>query len=203
MRLLVITLCAALPVFAQEALPRIELKDVPLTAAIGNLASQAELNIFVDPQVSGSGQAASEPKVSVQWTNVTAAHGFQRLLTENRLVAITNRATSVMRIVPATVAATPFPTNSLGVDSGRAIPRIGVEFMPLAEAFTRLGEAAQVTLNIDPAARAMMEKQGPVSFGWRNITPKQALTALADNFGLVLTKDGGESAFRVQMHPVK
>ena len=108
-----------------------------------------------------------------------------------------------MRIVPVASAATQFPTNNLGVDSGRAFPRVGVEFMPLVEALTRLGEGAQVTLNIDPAARAMMEKQGPVSFGWRNITPKQALAALADNFGLSLTKEGGESAFRVQAHPVK
>lgn len=202
MRLLLITLSAVSAVFAQDALPKIELRDVPLSGALSSLASQAELNIFVDPQVSGAGKAP-EPKVSVQWTNLTAAHGLQKLLTENRLAAITNRATSVMRIVPASIAATEFPTNNLGDDTGRAMPRIGMEFMPLVEALTKLSEAAQVTLKMDSSVRTALEKQDPVSFAWRNVTPKQALAALADNFGISLTKVAGEAAFRVQTHPVK
>lgn len=205
--LLAVAVSAALALCAQETMPRIELRDVPLSSAIANLGTQAELNFVLDPRISGSPlpqhQSVPEPKVTVQWTNLTAAQAFQKLLTENRLIAITNRATSVMRIVPATAATTQTSTNNLGADTGRPIPRIGVEFMPLPDALARIAEAAQITIKVEPSVRATLEKQGPISFAWRNITPKQALTALADNYGMLLVKGSSESAFQVQLQTIR
>src|SRR6476646_40676 len=61
---------------ADDIVPLIVIEDVPLTAAIRNLARQAEINIIFDPRVPGSDMGAGrwkkEPNISARWEHITA-----------------------------------------------------------------------------------------------------------------------------------
>ena len=190
------------PARAQERISTIEIKDVPLSAAVANLATQAELNYILDPRVPGSsfepGNSAPQPKVTFQGTNLTAHEAFSRVLKENKLVLVTNRMTPVLRVVPAGTSTRADQTNAHGHVSEKVIPRIVMDFVSLPDALTQLGTAANLAFKFDADLSAALGKRGTVSFAWKNLTVSEAIAALLQNFDLVLIPEQQPAAFRVE-----
>src|SRR4051794_16266845 len=79
---------------SDRIIPLIVIDDVPLTAAIRNLAREAEMNIIFDPRVPGSRMGAgawkNEPNVSARWEHITASVALLELLEKQKLMMITN-----------------------------------------------------------------------------------------------------------------
>ena len=199
---LVATACTAAA--ADDAVPRIQLDNVPLADAIRNLARQANLNYILDPHVPGStfgpGRLAPKAPVTVRWTNMSAQTALSALLKEHKLTMVTNPATTVARIAPVGLGIQPVSASQVGTNTGAAMPLVTLDFVSPTEAITKLASAARLTVSFDPAVSApAFDGQGTVSFRWERITLRQALAALLDNYGLAMTEDTASSAARVTL----
>jgi hypothetical protein len=64
-------------------------------------------------------------------------------------------------------------------------PLIEMENVPLIKAIRELAERAHLNIVIDPKVPVVFERT-TVSIRWHDVTPKEALTALLDNYDLVL-----------------
>jgi hypothetical protein len=85
-------------------IPLIVMDQVPLTAAIRNLARHANLSYVLDPAITygqpgPNGQAQPEPEVSFRWENVTAKQALRALLCHYNLRWIDQPKTRIARIV--------------------------------------------------------------------------------------------------------
>jgi len=200
----VLVTAACTAVSADDAVPRIQLDNVPLADAIGNLARQASLNYILDPRVPGSafgpGRLAPKASVSARWTNVTAQAALNALLKEHKLTIVTNPATTVARIALAGLGVQPVSASQVGTNSGSVIPVVTLDFVSLTEAVTQLAAAARLNITFDSQVSApAFNGQGTVSFRWERITARQALAALLDNYGLAMTEDAATSTARVTL----
>jgi hypothetical protein len=75
-----------------------------------------------------------------------------------------------------------------------------MDSVSLTEAITKLTGAAHLTVSFDPAVSAPgFDSQGTVSFRWERISLRQALAALLDNYGLVMTEDPTASTARITL----
>ena len=74
-----------------------------------------------------------------------------------------------------------------------------MEEVALSEAIRQLAGAARLTIVLDPQVRAVatVDLLELVSFRWVNITARQALVALLDNYGLVLIEEPGAASVRI------
>lgn len=64
-------------------------------------------------------------------------------------------------------------------------PLIEMDNVPLIKAIRQLAEKAHLNIVIDPRVPVVFEHTA-VSIRWYDVTPKEALTALLDNYDLVL-----------------
>jgi type II secretory pathway component GspD/PulD (secretin) len=86
-----------------ESIPLIQFQDVPITAAIENLARQAGINYLLDPKIGygqpdQNGQIKPEPTLSIRWENVTARQALLALLDNYGLQLIEDPKTTIARI---------------------------------------------------------------------------------------------------------
>src|SRR5437773_3637561 len=178
---------------ADDAAPLIEMENVPLSAAIDNLTRQMELNYILDPRLlsPGGGTLLSDPSITVRWRNITVEDALRRVLKEHELTMVTNSATSVTRIVPTNVVVNPVPASSVGKDTNGVIPKLSMDYVPLAEAIKKTANRAHLNISFDPKATRVFKSadvfrsEVTVSFRWENITARQALAALLDNYDLI------------------
>src|SRR5258708_33254695 len=184
----------ALPVMAADTnvIPLIVMDDVPLSDAIKNLARQAGINYILDPRISGSG-----PTVSGRWENKTAEQLLGTVLQEHKLVMVENTATSVARIASKDQGVKPLPANEVGSDTNKVIPVITLDSVPLDEAIKKLAVQANLKVSLDP--KLSSAKATNVSFRWENVTAKQALAALLDNYDLIMIDDPPNSVARIMI----
>ena len=184
----------ALPVMAADTnvIPLIVMDDVPLSDAIKNLARQAGINYILDPRVSGSG-----PTVSGRWENKTAEQLLGTVLQEHKLVMVENAATSVARIASKDLGVKPLPATEVGSDTNKVIPIITLDDVPLDEAIKKLAAQANLKVTLDP--KLSSAKATTVSFRWENVTAKQALAALLDNYDLIMIDDPANSVVRIMI----
>lgn len=187
---------------ADDAIPRVQMVNVPLADAIRNLARQSNLNYILDPHVPGAdfgpGRLAPKLSVTARWTNVTAQAALSALLKEHGLTLVTNPATTVARIAPANLGVKPVPTSQVGTNTSSVIPLLVMDSVSLTEAVTKLGSAASLAVSLDPKLSATaFDAEGTVSFRWERITVRQALAALLDNYDLVMIEDPVTSAARI------
>lgn len=68
------------------------------------------------------------------------------------------------------------------------IPLIEMENVPLADAIRQLARQAHLNALLDPRLSEPPFKQQTVSIRWRDVTAREALVALLDNYGLVLVE---------------
>jgi hypothetical protein len=81
----------------------IQFQDVPITAAIENLAHQAGINYLLDPKIGynqpdKNGQIKSEPTLSIRWKNITARAALLALLDNFDLQLVENPNDGLARI---------------------------------------------------------------------------------------------------------
>jgi len=79
------------------------------------------------------------------------------------------------------------------------LPRFDMKAVPLKSAIERTAQAAKLNYTIDPNVKSVDSKGDPirVTIGWKNVTARQALLALLDNFGLVLVEDSKTGIARI------
>ena len=201
---------AASPTFQDPAdrntVPLIVIDGVPLPDAIRNLARQAGLNYILDPRVPGSGSGrgrmAPKPMVTARWTNVTAKAALSSLLQEHKLTMftiVTNPATTVVRIAPANLGLKPKPASQVGTDTNAVLPLIVMDDVPVSDAIRNLATHAGLNVSLDPKlSTPASDLQGTVSIRWENITVRQALAAILDNYDLVLEEEPGKGSARIR-----
>ena len=66
------------------------------------------------------------------------------------------------------------------------IPLIEMENVPLADAIRQIARKAKLNILLDPRLSAPPYDRMTVSIRWQEVTAREALDALLDNFGLVL-----------------
>ena len=187
---------------ADPVVPLIVIEDVPLPDAIRNLARQMRLNFILDPRVPGStfgpGRSLHNPNVSGRWANTTAHAALDSLLKDHKLLMITNPATTIARIAPASAGVKPLTTDQVRADTNGVIPLLVMEDLPLAAAIRKLGSAAHLNISLDERlSTPEFDRQGTVSLRWERITATQALAALLDNYDLLMTDDPATTSVRI------
>ncbi len=183
-----------------ERIPLIQIEGVPLTDGIRNLARQANLNCILDPRIVGpSGMFRKEPTLTVRWENITAEEALQKVLKTHQLTLVANPATTVARIIPANVIARPVPMSQLENDKTKPVTPINIDDVPLYDAIQHLARHSGLNVTIAPEIKQAMDRRLPVSVRWENITPRQGLMALLDNYDLILIEPDSSSAARVTL----
>jgi hypothetical protein len=192
-----------------QLFPTITIDNVPLSDAIRNLAQQADFNYMLDPGLTGpffgpDGKMGPEPTVTLRWENLSAGQALARLLKEHGLRMAENPVTTVTRITYTNQVTRPFD-GSLPGGSTNVIPLMRMQQVPLADAITRLATDAHLNVIVDPSLSNVRSGPGgrmtpppAVSFRWRNLTATQALTALCENYDLVVVKDAATGVARIK-----
>lgn len=93
-----------------DIIPLIQFVDVPLTAAIENLARQANLNYILDPKINfgqpgADGRVVAAPSISIRWENLTAAQALSTILKTYDLQIVDDPTSKIARIAPKDPAA--------------------------------------------------------------------------------------------------
>ena len=89
--------------------------------------------------------------------------------------------------VPVLAFFTAFPLRSAPPVEDEVIPLIEMENIPLVDAIRQLARKAHQNIVIDPKVTVVFDR-ATVSIRWHDVTAKEALTALLDNYDLVLVE---------------
>jgi hypothetical protein len=195
---------------SHTVIPRLQMSNVPLTDAIRTLARQTGRNYILDPALSRpwvgpDGKPGPEPSITVRWENLSAEEALGRVLKEHGLAMVDNSATSIARIGFTNQAITPLPPGAVGGGANPVIPLIVMDFVPLEDAIKNLASQAQLRVALDASVLPAPPQPGGAPFSqpmmvsvrWTNVTARQALTALLDNYNLVLVEDSATASARV------
>lgn len=178
----------------RDAVPLIVLDNVPLVDVIRNLARQSGGNFTLDPRVA----VASQPYISARWTNMSAHAALSAVLKDYKLTMVTNPATTVARIAPTSLGVKPVPASQVGTNTSGVIPLLVMDDEPLTKAITNLASHAQLKVSLDPRLLPTASgREVTVSFAWKNITVRQALAALLDNYDLILIEEPAAASARI------
>lgn len=195
---------------AREIIPLIQMDNVPLKEVIKNLARQTGQNYILDPRlccpwVGPDGGSARGPSVTFRWENLTAEQALARLLQEHGLTMVANPATSIARITFTNQSVKPLPATAAGDGTNAIIPLIVMDSVPLADAIKNLARQLQPQLAVDPVlpvpASAPLRRifsDCAVSVRWANVSARQALVALLDNYDLVLVPDPANASATIK-----
>jgi hypothetical protein len=193
----------------REAIPMIQMDNVPLKDAIRNLARQTGKNYILDPRlcspwVGPDGKPGREPSVTVRWENLSAEEALGRLLKQYGLVMVDNPETSIARIAFTNQAITPLPHGAVGGRTNPVIPLVVMDDVPLDVAIKNLASQAQLSLALDASLPPPSPQPGnqafsrpTVSVRWTKVTARQALTALLGNYNLVVVEDSATGSARI------
>jgi hypothetical protein len=180
------------------------IENVPLTDAIRNLTRQMELNYILDPHVPGvafgPGRRVKQPIISRRWTNATPEQVLRAILRENQLILVTNLATTIARIAPGSVAVWPVNPGVAGMegDTNQPVPLIVIEDVPLLDVFKNTCRHVGRTAIFDPDVSEAFAEGCEIQVRWENLTARQALGALLDNYGLMMREDPSTGMARIR-----
>jgi hypothetical protein len=199
--------------YQHHVMPLISMDEVPLRDGIRALARQDGINFIFDPVVLDSfagpnGRFSREPHINSRWTNVTAQQALDDVLKTYRLTMVTNPVTSVARIAFTEQRVEPAPASQLGTDTTAVIPLIVMTEVPQIDGIKNLARKADLPYILDPTLNSATTPSGQeallasrVNIRWENITPKQALVALLDDYGLAMVQGPGDAAVRIIAKP--
>jgi hypothetical protein len=174
-------------------------QDIPITAAIENLARQAGIKYVLDPKIGygqpdQNGQIKPEPRLSLRWANVTPREALLALLDNYELQLVENPQTGVALVTEKTsdievrIASSPLPDSTNDV----TMP-IRFEDVPITKAIDALARQAGINCEFDPKIgygfpdqNGHIQPEPALSIRWDNITPRQALLAILQNYDLLL-----------------
>jgi hypothetical protein len=145
--------------------------------------------------------------VTGRWENKSAKEMLTLLLQQHKMMIVSNPATSVERIGLTNQIIKPVPASQVGTETNQIVPLIDFDEIPLDTAIKKLAAHANVAVVLDPAILPASPGRTPggriptVTLRWENLSGKQALAALLDNYGLMMSKDPVTSAIRIQQQP--
>ena len=209
-------------------LDQIAFDDVPLDEAITQLARMARINIKIDPallnQKAADGTAVPLPRVKERWRNVTARQALQALLYNNgwqmELVPepVPNRAEVLIRARKPNSADPPITKVNLsekprpaGDPAAPAVPgdelleAIAFDKLPLQDAIRQLAVMAGLNIQLDPRLASSLDAKGhpipaPLVTGrLENVTARQAIQGLLDEYGWQATRISGNPILRIEV----
>jgi hypothetical protein len=220
---LAVTLAMLLGVIAtakcrtEAGIIHIKFSDVPITTAIDNLARMANLNYFIDPKLfappGGSNpNGITEPKLTIDWTNMTAQNSLAAILKEHGLVMVQDKFTTVTLITGTNHIANVMDTSLLDGNTNNAaqlkngpVPVFRFEMVPLDVALNNLIAYNHLNVVLDPKVSDYVDSSdfkfhnAPyVSIRWQNLTAKQAIVALCENYDLVIFKDAATGVVSIK-----
>jgi hypothetical protein len=181
-----------------KIIPLIQFQDVPITTAIENLARQAHINYLLSPKLFQT----DEPIINLRLTNITARTTLTRMLNLHNVRLVEDSVTGIAHIIPSgetinAVDATllDMNTNSSPFYTNAVIPLIQFADVPLDTALENLIRQGGVKAQLDPQI-----KQQYLTFSarWEDVTPKQAIVALCENYSLMIVKDESTGALQIR-----
>ena len=179
--------------------------DIRLSDAIRNLTAQMGINCILDPRVPGSdigpGRSLPDPEIKGRWKNESAGDVLTTLLKQHKLMMVTNPATTVARIVPANQAVKPVSPSEVGMDSNGVLPTLRISNVRLVDAIKAIASRAHLVVSFDTmfSSSALGRDDGEISIRWENITARQALAAILDNYELVMTEGSANAPARITL----
>jgi hypothetical protein len=181
----------------EEILQIVGIDGIPLREAVTMLAKQANLNIQIDPALLDQYPGDLHEK----WKNVTALQAlldnYGWLMTQSpgsitRISAKTSNVFGPQRIIVN--LSENAQTN--GTAGDQAAPVMALSAVPLTDAVRALALQAGLNIQFDP--RLANLKDAPnVTEKWRNVTARQAMQALLDNYDWHMTQIPGNPIFRI------
>jgi len=190
-------------------IPVIQFQDVPLPKAIENLGRQARLNFILDPKVArtsrgADGKFVAVAAVTIQWENMTARQALMTLLKEHNLFLVESPVSSVSRIIVTSQIAKPVDADWVRSGTNAVVPLMQFVEAPLSVAVTHIAEKGKLNIVIAPELSMPSFVPGKpfvpeptVSFRWENLTARQAIAALCENYDLVMVKDPATGTLRI------
>jgi hypothetical protein len=192
----------------------IEMHNVPITTAIGTLANQSRINFIIAPNLFANpndpqGSGVLEPKVTFTWEDISPTNALVRLLKEHKqdLVMVQDPSSTIAMITRTNQAASPFDESLLGSETNGVIPMIRFSYMSLGDALNNLIQHNHLAVTLDPKLLAedhfepttkIFISQPQVSVHWEGVTAKQAITALCQNYDLIIVKDAATGEVRIK-----
>jgi hypothetical protein len=190
---------------ASQLIPEIVMVYVPITTAIHNLARQCEINYIIDPHMFQISESNPEPYVNFRLVNVTAWDTLNRMLNLRNIVIIPDPVTTVARITRnnhttnvVDASLLDMNTNNSAFSPNEIIPIIEFKEVPLDIALVNLIHQSAVDIKIDPRITA---DYATLSIRWENITAKQAILALCNNYDLDIVKDATTGDIQIKPKP--
>ncbi len=178
-------------------IPEIVFNNVPITDGIKNLARLSGINYIMDPNLFSPAQNAGtnfEPKLTLRWKNISAPSALERLLKEHGLFMVENHQTGVARFSSANLPPRNFDRDFLGGGTNAVIPMIVFSDASLGQVFVHLAETAGPQVELDPKLSTL---EAMVDVRWHNLTAKQALAAICENYNLRITKGEKPGGWRI------
>ena len=182
-------------------IPDIKFQDVPITAGLDSLARLAGFNYLLGPEIgygtpSKSGRIKTGPILDLRWKGVTAKQAFIAVCEECDLIIFKNRASGVIIIRAKDHAIKQSVEGGLlGRDTNQPVT-IQMQAVRLDQALEQLAKQAGIEITLGSILSEqrdlpdMPSYPGPlISIRWNNLTPKQAIIALCENYNLVIVKD--------------
>jgi len=191
-------------------IPRVVFNGVPLRNAITALAKQVGPSVSFDPAL----PLQIDPDVTVKWANVTARQALEVLL-DNYDWQMTQDPDSSVRISardpnamgpPWTVVhlLENAPTNGVPANGTTSVlPLISLTTVPLSQAIEALAFQAGLNLQFDRALLLQKSADGTsicdsrLTKKWQQLTARQALQVLLDQWGWQLTQIPGNPILRI------
>ncbi|HEX4341808.1 MAG TPA: hypothetical protein VH255_00355 [Verrucomicrobiae bacterium] len=200
-------------------IPLIQFSDVPITTAIENLALQEDVNYILTPKVSRQWDGSSpaglvpEPQLSLRLEHVTAWGVLNRMLNIRDLMLVEDTTTRVARvafrgqILPSVdISVLDTGTNGLDPNTDHVIPMIQFAAVPIDMALENLIQQCGLHIELDPLLKDYSDPQNQppqISLRWSDLTAKQALVALCENYDLIVTKSDSTGIIQIMPGKVK
>ncbi|HTX22687.1 MAG TPA: hypothetical protein VMD27_12640 [Candidatus Aquilonibacter sp.] len=189
-----------------QILPVIQMQDVPITTAIESLARNAGINYILDPKlfptIDSDGKLIPEPTVTFRLKNISARDALTRMLNLRNIAMMEDPVTGVTRIAragqPANVvngSLLEMETNTSALFTNSIIPLIQFQDVPLDTVLKVLIGQSSVKAGLDPQISA---SNIILTLRWQNITAKQAIIAICQNYDLDIVKDAATGAIEIK-----
>jgi hypothetical protein len=194
---------------ANEVMP-IKFENVPITTAIESLARLARINYLLDSKFSNSffkanGTAVPEPTITTNWTGMTARQMLAELLKENGLFLVEDPVTSIAEISRTNRITNPVDAKLLGSDTNQVTP-IVFQDVPIDTALDTLIRLAHIDVTLDPKVSGYVDPvsyklhtQPTTSIRWENVTARQAIIALCENYDLIIVKNAATGTVQIKL----
>lgn len=201
------------------------LDDLSLPDALGELAKHARLLVQVDPallnQKAANGNPMPPPKVKERWRAVTPNQALQALLdnygwqmerdSNNPIIRIHAKdpnavgppLTKVNVLDKSLAAGAPAAVAANATARDEVVEAMTFDDLPLPDAIRELALLSRLNIQIDPRlANPQDTNHHPilsprVSEKMKNITPRQAMQSLLDEFGWQATRINGNPILRI------